>query len=538
MQTRYKIFILLFTITLAVGAATFIRSGNDSNAVLRFRAFPSNSTLNDFKHLLISLADGTSLWYGGMSLFAILMIGLVFRVARSGGSQGRGERLIELNPTKVPGKTLRSSDTAAGQGEVERVLRQELKRMEDLLEAKDSTITELEKNLSGKQQLLQNRSQELDAIKTKVEALKEQLADSRLAKARAENVLQQELKKIRVLQAKDSVITELENSLGLTQERLQSRVQELDGLKTEVNALTEQLTDLRLGKERAENVLQRELTKIEMLQAKESSLTELESENGLSGQVEALQSELNEKQELLRTRNKELKAARSNANALRERLNVLAAAKEQMENVLQQQLKQKTELLQAKDAAIRELQETVDLRIRALEEQLKEENLLEDRDAEMAALGSEANSEFASTREKAKGLLLQELQNRGELLQAKDAVVKELQEQLDATVDALENAHREVERLMQQRDAELPDQPTKMTAPSERKGLNTQLLELGAAKAQAAAYRRTDEGKRGLERTDSTLKEPGENSSGVHNQRVLLADKDQAGESEIDPGKN
>ena len=125
--------------------------------------------------------------------------------------------------------------------------------------------------MAGKQQLLQKRSEELDALKSKVDSLTEQLADLRIAKERAENILQQELKKMKVLQAKDSVITELENRLTATQELLQSRSEELDALKSKVNTLTEQLTDLRLAKERAENVLQRELEKTKVLQAKDSS---------------------------------------------------------------------------------------------------------------------------------------------------------------------------------------------------------------------------------------------------------------------------
>ena len=79
--------------------------------------------------------------------------------------------------------------------------------MTELLEAKDSTITELENSLSEKQQLLQNRSKELDGLKSKADVLTEQLTDFTLAKERAENVLQQELKKTKVLQAKDSIIT-------------------------------------------------------------------------------------------------------------------------------------------------------------------------------------------------------------------------------------------------------------------------------------------------------------------------------------------
>ena len=82
----------------------------------------------------------------------------------------------------------------------------------------------------------------------------------------------------------------------------------------------------------------------------------------MSGTVRALESELSEKQELLQTRSRELKAAKSKVNTLRERLAAIESAKKQTENALQQQLKQKTELLQSRRRAMKELQESLHAR--------------------------------------------------------------------------------------------------------------------------------------------------------------------------------
>jgi chromosome segregation ATPase len=310
---------------------------------------------------------------------------------------------------------------------------------------------------------------------------------------------------------------------------LQSRSEELDVLKSKVNTLTEQLTDLRLAKERAENLLQKELKKTEVLQAKDSSV--IEQENSLSGTVRALESELSEKQELLQTRSRELKAAKSKVNTLRERLAAIESAKKQTENVLQQQLKQKTELLQSKDAAMKELQESLRAKVQALEGQLEEkEKLLNDHDAKLEAIGSEANSptESGPTRKRAKSLLLQELQNRTELLQAKEAIVKELEERLNATVHALENARGEVERLVNQRDANGPaKERAEGLLQSDRKGMNSKLLELGAAKARAAASLQGEEAKERVGANESTLQVPGEIASRVPGRAVSPADKDE-----------
>src|SRR5262245_2812862 len=497
MRARYKIFILLVTVTLVVGTLTLLHSRDDNDTVLRLRSLFSNRPLSTFGHSLPSVTDGTSVWYSAIALFALIMIVLVFRAARRGGSHRlRGGRLVELKPPKVPAAKFRATEIASAKTDVESLLREELKRITGLLQIKDSSITELENGLAGKQQLLKRRSEELDGYKSKVDSLTEQLADLRLAKERAENILQQELKKMKLLQSKESLITELEKSLTATQEHLQSRSAKSEALKSKVNTLTEQLTDLRLAKERAENILQKELKKTEVLQAKDPGGPNVST---LSETVRALEKELSEKQELLQTRTRELKAAKSKVNTLRERLAAMGSANKQTESVLQQQLKQKAELLQSKEAAMKELQESSRATVQAFERQLNEkEKLIKERDEELKTHGSESNAptESVQGRKRAKSILLQELQNRTELLQAKEIIVIELEERLNATVQALENARSEVQMLTNQRNAESPDRPTtngRAKEPAEGlrqqagKDINPQLTKVGEPKARAAS---------------------------------------------------
>ena len=77
---------LLFTVTLAVGALTFWHSRNDDDAVERFRSFFSYGTIYDLKRSLPPVTDQASLVYGGISLFSIfiilLMILLILKAAR------------------------------------------------------------------------------------------------------------------------------------------------------------------------------------------------------------------------------------------------------------------------------------------------------------------------------------------------------------------------------------------------------------------------------------------------------------------------
>jgi chromosome segregation ATPase len=297
---------------------------------------------------------------------------------------------------------------------------------------------------------------------------------------------------------------------------LQSRSEELAALKSKVKTLTEQLTDLRLAKERAEIVLQQELKeKAKILQAKDVVITDLE--NSLTGKT-LLQSRLNEQPELLQSSNREVRTLRSKVNTPTDRLAALESAKEHADNVLQQQPKRTTELLQSKDAATKEPQESLSSRLRVLEGQLTEkQELLKANNAELEALQSKVHSltESSSSREQARSVLLQELHSRSEFLQAKESTVKELQERLSATVLALENARNELERLVKNRTAEdrmtdiasAKEQAGDLRAPR-RKGINFRLRELGAAKARAQALLQPKKAKRPSRANDSTIKEP------------------------------
>jgi hypothetical protein len=96
MHNRSTILILLFTVTLAVGALTW-HSSDDNEAVERFRSLFSTSTVYELKHSmpsviepssLVSVIDLSSLVYGGVSLFAIIMIVLVLKAVRRNSSRG------------------------------------------------------------------------------------------------------------------------------------------------------------------------------------------------------------------------------------------------------------------------------------------------------------------------------------------------------------------------------------------------------------------------------------------------------------------
>ena len=96
MQNRSKFFlILLFTVTLAVGALTW-HASDDNEAVEQFRSLFSISTVYQLKYSMLSLIDPSSLVsvidlsslvYGGISSFAIILIVVVIRAARRAASR-------------------------------------------------------------------------------------------------------------------------------------------------------------------------------------------------------------------------------------------------------------------------------------------------------------------------------------------------------------------------------------------------------------------------------------------------------------------
>ena len=89
MQNRSKFLIFLFSVTLAVGALTW-HANDDNEAIERFRSLFSTGTVYELKHSMPSVVDSSnlvpvidlpSLVYGGIALFAIILIVLLTRAA-------------------------------------------------------------------------------------------------------------------------------------------------------------------------------------------------------------------------------------------------------------------------------------------------------------------------------------------------------------------------------------------------------------------------------------------------------------------------
>ena len=139
-----------------------------------------------------------------------------------------GERLLTRSLVNDKDKLLRERDkeldmlrvqltqTGVAKNQAESSLADSLRKEKQALQAKDAGLKELEKNLRGKlhaletqlsekQELLQNRNTELDALRSQVTILTGRLTDATTARERAEQILQQDLKKkTELLQSKDA----------------------------------------------------------------------------------------------------------------------------------------------------------------------------------------------------------------------------------------------------------------------------------------------------------------------------------------------
>src|SRR5499433_2996311 len=159
-----------------------------------------------------------------------------------------------------------------------------------------------------------------------------------------------------------------------------------------------------------------------LVKAKDVAIKELEE--GLNAKVRAVESHLREKEELLKSRDGQLEALRSEVTVLTERMAEIESVNKQAEGLLQEQVRRKEEVLQAKDVAIRELEEGLNAKVHAVESHLREkEELLKSRDGQLEALRSEVTvltermAEIESVNKQAEGLLQEQVRRKEEVLQ-------------------------------------------------------------------------------------------------------------------------
>ncbi len=469
MRTRDKILLLLLSLTLALGTLLYSKSRPDDPSLLRFRYFVLNHPMRNISNVVTRVAETTSdsdateiFWYGALSLFVIVMVGLVFRAAGNAERQVFRDRLVEAQVAKSELESLLQDSLWK-----EKHARAARETALEELQASASRIIALEDRLTASERLLKRKETELKALRNQHAAGAER-SEAPSAGTPEQSALRDELRKMAgLLQEKESAAKQMEKSfgdrIGALEAQLESKEKLIQQRGRELAALRTQLANAEAVKQESEIFLQQELTnQRQALQAKEVAMQELEQD--LTAKVATLETRLSDHLKLLQSRNTELDAARSQANLLATQLADVTSARERAYHLLQQALKQKAELMESKDAAFKELQERSAARVRALEGQLMDrEDLQKKHNNELAALRSQL-SDAGAAKQDAESSLAEELRKERHERQAKENALKEVQRHLATQTDLL----KEKEELLRDRGKEREALTAKMNLLAEQ----------------------------------------------------------------------
>jgi chromosome segregation ATPase len=452
MKTQTKIMMVLFTLTLALGTLVLLYASDD--VLRRFRWFVFNDPLQLIADVTIGLRTSSGLWYGWISLSAMIMVGVTIKLAMNAELRAFSNRLVEAEVAKA---------------ELETALQDSLWKEKHARGAKDDAMKDLqasvgklmvaEHQLIESKQLLEIQDKELNALRSQVNILGEQPSETASASVQEERELRAELrKKTELLQAKETAVRELEKTLNgkvhALETQLSTKEQLLKDHDKELKTLQQELNKARAIRNQVENSLAEELKKEKQaLQGKDSAIKELEQ--NLTAKIRTLNVQLSEKQELLQSRNLELETLKAEVNGWTKQAADAASARDRAENVLQQELKKKTELLQSKDAAFRELRESSTNTVYALENQLNDkEKLLSERDKELATLKVQL-TRTGTAKNQVESSLAEELRKERDALRAKDSAIKELEKEWRGKLHVLETQMAEKQELLQVRTTDL-----------------------------------------------------------------------------------
>ena len=106
MRTRDKIWILLFAVTLSLGALIVMLWSDDPDTLLHFRRLLSRNPLALVTDGILDHMNSAKVWYGGIGLVAVIMFGLLLKTVRGGEIQAFRERLVATEVAKAELATL------------------------------------------------------------------------------------------------------------------------------------------------------------------------------------------------------------------------------------------------------------------------------------------------------------------------------------------------------------------------------------------------------------------------------------------------
>ena len=203
MRTRDKILLLLFTVTLGLGAWVFFQSRHDEGTLIQFRWLLFNHPMRSLSEALAS--NPMAVWYGALSLFAMMTIAIVFKSVSNAELRAFKDRLIQANVGKAEVETLLQDSLWK-----EKHARTAKESAVKDLEASSSRIVVLEDRLSETEQVLRRRDAELEALRAKANAVNERPFE-RPSDTQDETQSREQLRKqTDLVRAKDLALQELE----------------------------------------------------------------------------------------------------------------------------------------------------------------------------------------------------------------------------------------------------------------------------------------------------------------------------------------
>ena len=389
----------------------------------------------------------------------------------------RRDEDVQALEEKVHGALQRVDEAGAAKEQLEKSLREDLKKIQSRYESSEATARKLEQQhgkeleslktrLEQEQKSRKSRDDENKALKTQVASLAQQLEKLGSAKERAAQLLQQTLKKEKaVLQASDSQVREIEEGfkakiatleaeLAVKENLAGSRDTEVTSLKSDLLSLNQKMSDLAAAKDRAESLFEDAVReRNELLQSKDTGIKKVEED--LSQKIWRLETSLREKEESLHRRESEL-------SGFKNQLEELATAKEQAVHALHEELRQKVDLLSGKEATLSALEERFNVAVRDLENELHERQaLLESRESEIKSLFSKLSNQsgqlvdLENSKDNATRLLEDELRRTTELVHSKETALKALDDRLSGRLRVLEDQLNQKQEILEARDGEL-----------------------------------------------------------------------------------
>lgn len=385
----------------------------------------------------------------------------------------------EINALKSEVHVLggRIAEASAARAEAETALDAALTNRQLFTEEKTAAIRELEERygkslrqlelqLREKDEFLAVRDDEIQSLTATLQGLKQKLDDGAAASARAEAVLQGELRKERELRhSRESSSKELEGryagELKIVQQQvserdelLQNRDAEIGNLQAQLASLAEQLNKVGSAKERAANLLQEKLRKEKaFLSASDSALRELEA--NFSAKISALEQQLVERQRLVGNRDAEVSELRAELIAAQQQASEWAAAKQQAEKMVEAAFREKAALQDSQDSAARQLQAALAAKQQALESALGEkEKRLKDRELELAAVQRQL-AELEAANDQTAHLFQADAKEKEELLRQREAALNETEKRGEERLRALEAQLAERQSMIESRGGEV-----------------------------------------------------------------------------------